>query len=33
MQENYNKLVSPMGIALKEFILKDPLGVGNAPLS
>lgn len=33
MRENYNKLVSPMGIALKEFVLKDPIGVGNTPLS
>ncbi|MEG0456258.1 MAG: transporter, partial [Bacteroides sp.] len=33
MRRNYTNLLSPAGMALKEYILKDPLGIGNRALS
>lgn len=33
MEANYNNLVSPIGIAVKNVILKDPLGMGSGALS
>lgn len=32
MQKNYTNLLSPAGIALKSYIIKDPLGLGNHTL-
>lgn len=32
MQKNYTNLLSPAGIALKSYILKDPLGLGGESL-
>lgn len=32
MQKNYTNLLSPAGIALRSYILKDPLGLGNETL-
>lgn len=32
MQQNYTRLLSPAGIALKSYILRDPLGLGNESL-
>ena len=32
MQKNYSNLLSPAGIALKNYILKDPLGLGGEAL-
>lgn len=32
MQKNYNTLLSPAGIALRTYILRDPLGLGNSTL-
>ena len=33
MESNYNTLISPMGIALKDIILKDPLGLASGCFS
>lgn len=33
MQRNYTNLLSPAGMALKGYILKDPLGIGSRALS
>lgn len=33
MQANYNNLISPIGIAVKDIILKDPLGIGVETLA
>lgn len=33
MQTNYENLLSPMGVALKDIIVKDPIGLGNSALS
>lgn len=32
MQKNYTRLLSPAGIALRSYILNDPLGLGNEAL-
>lgn len=32
MQQNYTRLLSPAGIALRSYILRDPLGLGNEAL-
>lgn len=32
MKQNYRNLLSPAGIALKDILLRDPVGLGNAPL-
>lgn len=32
MQKNYTRLLSPTGIALRSYILNDPLGLGNEAL-
>ena len=33
MQVNYENLLSPMGVALKDIVVKDPIGLGNTALS
>ncbi|WP_320053235.1 MMPL family transporter [uncultured Acetobacteroides sp.] len=33
MQTNYENLISPMGVALKDIVVKDPIGLGNSALS
>lgn len=33
MQTNYNNLVSPIGIGLKDIILKDPIGISGSAFS
>ena len=32
MQKNYTNLLSPAGIALRSYILRDPLGLGSETL-
>lgn len=32
MQKNYENLASPIGLFSKNFIFRDPLGLGNAPM-
>ena len=32
MRQNYSRLISPAGIALKSYILRDPIGIGNTTL-
>lgn len=32
MHENYEKMISPIGVGIKDIILRDPLGVGNNTL-
>jgi Predicted exporters of the RND superfamily len=33
MKTNYENLLSPMGVAIKDIVVKDPLGLGNSALS
>ncbi len=33
MQANYDNLLSPMGVAIKDIVVKDPLGLGSSALS